>query len=208
MASPILGSVEELVAEAQMQRQDFLAAQANVKAKEASLTQAKRAVFPTLSTQLSSGRYVFEMGLAEPENHWTAVLTMTFPLFQGYYYKNQIRNAEANVELSKAELLQTELSLIQNVTTAHMGVKTAASNLTDSEEYLLAAEMQFDISITSYKAGTMTILDVLQAQSSLANARSQKAEAEKNWFLSLAQIAYATGSLCATPNEEKCRNGS
>jgi outer membrane protein len=202
VANPLLEDIDILVAEAQIQRQDFLAAQANYKSKEASLLQAKRAVLPTINSQLSTGRYWFQDGLVEPENHWTAVLSLSFPIFQGYYYKNQIKNAEANVELSKAQLMQTELTLIQNVTTAHMGVKTAASNLTDSDEYLKAAELEFNIALTSYKAGTMTILDVLQAQSSLADARSKKASAQKDWFLSLADIAYATGSLCATPNEE------
>ncbi len=202
IANPLLEDIDTLVAEAQVQRQDFLAAQANYKSKEASLLQAKRAVLPTVNSQLSTGRYWFQGGLVEPENHWTAVLSLSFPIFQGYYYKNQIKNAEANVELSKAQLMQTELTLIQNVTTAHMGVKTAASNLTDSDEYLKAAELEFNIALTSYKVGTMTILDVLQAQSSLADARSKKASAQKDWFLSLADIAYATGSLCATPNEE------
>lgn len=202
IANPLLEDIDTLVAEAQVQRQDFLAAQSNYKSKEASLLQARRAMLPVLNSQLSTGRYWFNGGLVEPENHWTAVVSLSFPLFNGYYYKNQIKNAEANVEQSKAELMQTELSLIQHVTTAHMGVKTAATNLTDSDEYLKAAELEFNIALTSYKAGTMTILDVLQAQSSLADARSKKANAQKNWFLSLANIAYATGSLCATPNEE------
>jgi outer membrane protein len=201
VANPLIEDIDTLLKEAQNQRQDFLAAQSNLKSKEASLLQAKRAVLPTIGSQLATGRYWFNDGLVEPENHWSAVVTLTFPIFQGYYYRNQVKNAQANVELSKAQLMQTELSLIQNVTTAHMGVKTSATNLNDSYEYLKAAELEFKIALTSYKAGTMTILDVLQAQSSLADARRKKAEAEKNWFLSLAEIAYATGSLCATPNE-------
>jgi outer membrane protein TolC len=201
VATPLLEDIDTLVAEAQIQRQDLLAAQANYKSKEASLLEAKRAIYPQVGTQLSTGRYWFEQGLVEPENHWTAVFTLSFPIFQGFYYRNKIKEAEANVELSKAQLMQTELAMIQNVTTAHMGVKTAATNLTDSEEYLKAAELEFNIALTSYKAGTMTILDVLQAQSSLADARMKKANAQKDWFISLASIAYATGSLCATPNE-------
>ena len=84
----------------------------------------------------------------------------------------------------------------------YMGVKTAATNLNDTDEYLKAEELEFEITLSSYKAGTMTILDVIQAQSSLADARSQKANAQKIWFLSLADIAYATGSICACPNED------
>lgn len=201
-ADPILEDIDSLVASAQKQRQDFLAAQADLRSKEASLLQSKRAVLPTINTQLSTGRYWFNGGLSEPKNHWTGVISLTFPIFNGFYYRNQIKNAQAHVELSKANLMQTELSVIQQVTTAHMGVKTSATNLADSSEYLKAAELQFNIALTSYKVGTMTILDVLQAQSALADARTKRANAQKDWFLSLADIAYATGSLCATPNEE------
>jgi len=203
IADPLLEDICTLVGIAQNQRQDFLAAQANLRSKEASLLEAKRAMLPVIGTQVSTGRYWFNPdGIGEPKNHWTALFTLSFPIFQGFYYQNQIKNAESNVELSRAQLMQSELSMIQQVTNAHMGVKTAALNLTDTDEYLKAAELEFNIAITSYKAGTMTILDVLQAQSSLADARSKKAGAQKSWFLSLADIAYATGSLCATPNEE------
>lgn len=202
IAEPLMEDIDALVALAQNQRQDFLAAQANVRSKEASLVQAKRSLWPTINSQLVSGQYWFNKGFAEKKPHWTATVSLTFPIFTGYQLQNQVRNAEANVEYSRAQLMQTELSLIQNVTTAHMGVKTAALNLNDSAEYLKAAELEFNIALTNYKAGTMTILDVLQAQSALADARTKKCEAQKNWFLSVATIAYATGSLCATPNEE------
>lgn len=202
IANPLIECIELLVAKAQEQRQDFLAAQAELKSKEASLLNAKRAVYPVLSTSLDVGHYWFDHDRQEKDIHWTALFNLQFPLFHGFYYKNGVKNAQANVELAKAQLLQTELSVIQNVTTAHMGVKTAAQNLTDSEEYLKAAELEFDIALTSYKAGTTTILDVMSAQSSLADARSKKAGSQKEWFMALTSMAYATGSLCATPNEQ------
>lgn len=195
-AEPLLESVEQLVEYAQNQRQDFLAAQANLRSKEALLLKAKREVLPVFGTNLDVGHYWFNGGHQEKTIHWSAAFNMTFPLFDGFYYKNGVRGAEANVELAKAQLMQTELNVIQSVTTAHMGVKTAALNLSDSEEYLKSAELEFKIALANYKAGTGTILDVISAQSFLADARSQKAQAEQNWFISLATIAYATGSLC------------
>ncbi|HSX26958.1 MAG TPA: TolC family protein [Chlamydiales bacterium] len=201
VADPMLESVDALVARAQEYRPDFLAAQADLRSKEASLVGAKRAVLPVFSTALETGHYWFQQGFEETFFHWSASISVSMPLFQGFYYKNGIREAEANVDLSKAELLQTELSIVQNVTTAHMGVKTAALNLIDSEEYLKAAELEFNIALTSYKAGTSTLLDVMSAQSSLADARSKKAGSQKDWFTSLAAIAYATGSLCTGPED-------
>lgn len=201
VADPILESVDALVEKAQMQRQDLLAAQANIRSKEAILLNAKRAVYPVVGIGLDTGHYWFQKGMQEPGPHWAAQVSLSFPIFQGFFYANGIKNAEANVELARAQLFQTELGMIQSVTTSHMGVKTAASNLVDSEEYLKAAELEFDIALTGYKAGTMTILDVMSAQSSLADARSKKANSQKEWFSSLAALAYATGSLCATPDE-------
>lgn len=202
VADPVLENVDKLVEVAQSQRQDFLAAQANVRSKEALVLGAKRAVLPTLSTMLDTGHYWFQKGMQEHHFHWIGSLSLNFPIFDGFYFKNGVRDAEANLDLSKAQLLQTELSIIQDVTTSHMGVKTAALNLCDSDEYLKAAELEFNISLANYKAGTKAILDVLSAQSSLADARSKKALAQQNWFTSLASIAYATGSLCLNPNEE------
>ena len=46
-----------------------------------------------------------------------------------------------------------------------------------------------------YKAGVGSILDLLTAQSALAEARSQEAQARSLWFLSIAQLAHSTGVL-------------
>src|SRR5690606_14560894 len=80
-ANPLLESVESLVAVAQRQRQDFLAAQAQLRAKEASLLEAKRAVLPVINSQLATGRYWFQNNLHEKENHWTVAVGLTFPIF-------------------------------------------------------------------------------------------------------------------------------
>lgn len=206
LADPLLASVDELVAEAQKQRQDFLAAQANVRSKKNLLIGAQRSALPKLGSTWNGGFYWFQGGARERTPHWSVELSLKFPIFDGFMTRNQVREATSNLELSKAQLLQTELSVIQTVTTAHMGVKTAAQNLTDTGEYLKAAELEFNIALTSYKSGTTTILDLLSAQSSLADARSKKAGAQRDWYTSLAALAYATGSLCATPSEEPCEN--
>jgi outer membrane protein len=194
---PLLEGIEILVERAQKQRQDLLAAEANVRSKEASLKNARAQVLPVVKGSFDTGHYWFNKGLQEKGLHWTAMLSVTFPIFNGFFYRNGMRVAKANLEYAQAQMLQTELSIIQNVTTAHLGVKTSAQNLRDSQEYLRAAELEFDIALKSYKAGTTTLLDVLSAQASLADARARKAYAEYEWFNALAAIAYATGALCS-----------
>ena len=200
----LLDNVDQLVTIAQTQRQDFLAAQANVRSKKALLLNAKRTNWPVLSTSLDVGRYWFDHDQSENFFHWTAQFSLSFPIFDGYKNRNAIRAAKANVDLSQAQLLQTEIGIIQDVTTAHMSVKTAAENLGDAVEYKKSAQMQFNIALENYRAGTATILDVVSAQTNLADALAKCAGTRKDWFTSLASIAFATGSLCATPQEIPC----
>lgn len=203
-ATPLLESIDVLVEKAQKQRQDFLASEANVRSKEASVKNARAQMLPTVNSTFDLGHAWFNSGLEEKGPHWSAQFNLTFPLFSGFYYRNGVRVAKANLEQAQAQMLQTELSVIQSVTTAHMNIKTSAQNLRDSLEYLQAAELEFDIALKTYKAGTATLLDVLSAQSSLADARTKKALAQYDWFSALAAIAYATGSLCAPPCEDSC----
>src|SRR5690606_38228063 len=98
--------------------------------------------------RLNMGQYWFQKGVREETPHWSGELFVTFPIFDGFYIRNSVRNAEANLSASKAFLMQTELSVIQSVTTARLGVKTAAENLKDTDEYLKAAELEFQIALT------------------------------------------------------------
>ena len=193
--APMLDTVAALVDKAQHRRQDFLATQANVRSKEAMVRNAKAQLLPTINGNFEIDRIQYSPTY-KPIFEFTAQISLNFPLFNGFYYQNGIRVAKANLELARAQMLQTELGVIQNVTTSHMNVKTSADNLCFSDEYLHAAELEYDIALKTYQAGTATILDVLSAQSSLADARTRRASALYSWYSSLAALAYATGSLC------------
>lgn len=198
----ILDSINDLIEEAQKKRQDLLAAQAQVKSQEANLALAKDVQKPTVQGEFMAGRSWFSSDLP-PANNWTLQFTLSFPIFQGWYFKNGVRNAQANLDQASATLLQTELEVIKDVTTSYQNVTTSSQTLKFSEEYVEAAKLEYDIALESYKAGTKTILDVLSAMSSLADARSKLASSKKDWFSSLAGLAYATGALCPAPSYDR-----
>lgn len=196
--SVLMDDLEELVARAQSNRQDLYAARAQLCEKQADLDYARSQVYPVLGSTAQVGRYNYNDGLHE-RYHFTAQVTLSFPIFRGFFFLNGIRKAKADLEASKAGLMQTELNIVRDVTTAHMGIQTSASNLTDSEEYFRAAELEYKIALENYQQGTGSLLDLLSAQASLSNARARKASATSAWFTSLAGLAFATGTLCGGP---------
>jgi len=203
--SAVLDSVEDLIEQAQFQRQDFLAARARVKESEAKVTNAKSQFMPVVTGDFEMGRKWFVNFFSEKLN-WDLTFKVTGPLFRGAYYRNGLRNAKSQLQKSTYELLDKELSIIEDVTTSHFDVGIAGETLEYTEEYLEEAKEQYDIAISNYRAGVNTILDVLSAQSSVADARSKLADSKRDWYVSLANLAYSTGALC-TPTHENGQCG-
>ena len=53
------------------------------------------------------------------------------------------------------------------------------------------------VALGRYKEGVGSILDLLSAQSAMADARSQQVQAQWGWFMALAQLTHDAGLLTA-----------
>ena len=72
-----------------------------------------------------------------------------------------------------------------------------------AKAYLDSAEEDFQVNLKKYRVGTGTIVDLISAQTAVADARSQLAQAQNNWYTSIANLAYATGILFRPADQEK-----
>ncbi len=191
----ILSSVDELIAKAQNNRADLLAQEAHLKQMEAKESEARSDFFPIFTGDFDIGKNYYQHHHNE-DYHYNLQLKISYPLFKGFFYKNALKAAKANVLQAKAELTEKELNIIQEITTTHFNVQTNTKSLRVAKEYVKEANINFDIALANYKAGTGNILDVIAAQSSLQDARAKKANVDKQWYSSIANLAYATGTLC------------
>jgi len=197
-----LENVDELIVKAKDKRQDFLAMQANVRAQEANVNLAKKRYWPTINSEFDIGKNYY-WPHPDEDYRFTLLFKMTIPIFYGFSLKNAVRQAEAELQKAKAVAFQTELQITKDVATAHSDMKNAADSVYYSKDYLLSAEQQYKIALANYKAGTGTILDVMSAQAFLADARAKKVNSQKDWYSSIASMAYATGSLSASIDENE-----
>ncbi|MES2344706.1 MAG: TolC family protein [Chlamydiota bacterium] len=193
----LLKNVEELLAIAMQERDDLLAAEANLKSMEEKVIVAKRQQWPQITYNFNYGKttYKLELGKFSDGYDFAGTLSFSVPLFAGFYYRNGVKIAEANKEQAEAQLRQTLLQVIQDVTVAHYNVKITFEGLRFANQYLRAAAEEYDVILSQYKAGVNTITNVLSAQSSLADARAKEVTSIKDWFSSLVTLNYATGIL-------------
>jgi outer membrane protein TolC len=193
----VVPDLETLIAIGLQNRPDLLASEANLRSKQQSLIAAERQWLPQLNYNFDIGRANFQKGFHDKYN-FNSTFQVSMPLFSGFYYRNAIRIAKANKKVAEEQLKQNQLSVIKEITTYHYSIKIAFETLQFATSFLAAAQEEYIVALRQYKQGTNTILDVISAQSSLADARARQANAFQQWYLSLANLAYSTGLISPT----------
>jgi outer membrane protein len=185
--------IEALLLEAQEKRTDLMAKKASLADMHARVDRAKRAPYPKLRA-LGQGGWL-EFGKHQGNGYnYSAGLALEVPVFKGFEYTYQKRQALADVEMSAAELISLQNAISLEVLNYSEKVKASTEAMRYSEEFFADSLQSYDNSLESYKAGLINIFDLLQTQRFLADARNKKAQARTEWLVSLSLLAFATGS--------------
>lgn len=194
-AAPAAGferDVAALIAEARERRPDLKAAEAELKAAQAGVDYARAAGLPTLSFA-AGPKWQDIGGLAA--NGSSIGLTLSLPIFSGFTTTYNVRAAEARTDVQAARVDNVRLQVALDVWEAYQSLTTATQTIRTSADLLASAEHSERVALGRYKAGIGNILDVLNAQSALANARLQRVQAMLDWHVSRATLAKAIGVL-------------
>ena len=199
MPDPVVEQdIGQLIADARLKRPDLQAAEAQIKAAEAQLTATRAAGLPTISLGASTGNQNIT-GMPDTRNSNIGV-TLSVPIFTGTRNTYQNRAAELQVESKVAarDLLANQIAL--EVWKAYQTLLTNSQSLLAASDLVASAEMSERMTLGRYKAGVanMSILDVLNAQSTLASARQQRVVSLYSFQASKLALAQAIGQLDLT----------
>lgn len=189
-------NIHDLLAEAAGARPELLAAKAQQQAAVSGLEAARGRGWPSLTLNGSAGRTTTEINANKnTANTYDADLTLSFPLFSGFANQAAVRQAQAAVDVADATNEQLVQAVQLEVWQAYQNMRTAVSNLDTADLQLQSSQQAADVTQARYKNGLDSILDVLSAQATLANARVQQVQARLNWFAALAAMGHALGGL-------------
>lgn len=193
--APLQDAVEVLMTQARTQRADLAAQEAFFYQQKAQWEYRIGVALPTLSAFTDLNRTRYSNSPVVKSYDYTSGVLLDIPLFQGFSQYNQIRQAKAAEESAYWEWRNTEEGALVEVVTAYTQYLTANQNLKTSEEYVSFAQESFDATFAGYREGIQTMVDVLNTQNALANARAKQVQARANWLRALVNIAFATGNL-------------
>ncbi|MCR1811979.1 TolC family protein [Sulfurospirillum sp. hDNRA2] len=187
-------NVHTMMDEAQIKHPDLLAAEATIKAKEADVKAAKADGKPYFSLSSSIGHT--DSKISDQDSRVSTIgLYVTIPIFTGYATKYKVQAAKEQLLLSKAQYEKTRQDVALNVYQTYQTLVSETQTIQASQDTLISAEASHNVALGRYKAGVGSILDLLSAQSALANAKQEYIQALYNWYIEKATLAKAIGVL-------------
>ena len=119
------------------------------------------------------------------------------PLFAGFSRIWNERAAQAQAEAAAADAESVEQQVVFEVFQAYYALQTATRSVSAADDLLASADETVRVTLGRYRGGVGTILDLLAAQSALADARARRIESLWLWHSALAQLAHDAGILDA-----------
>ncbi|MCX7142073.1 MAG: efflux transporter outer membrane subunit [Proteobacteria bacterium] len=156
-------------------RPDIAAAERRMAQANAQIGVAKAAYFPALTLSASAGYQSATMAdwLTMPSRFWSIGPSIAQNLFDGGLRRAQTAQAIAAYDANVAAYRQTVLAGFQQVEDNLAALRILAEEAEEQDEAVKSAEQSLALALNQYKAGTVSYLNVVVAQTTaLANQRA------------------------------------
>ncbi|MGD8921705.1 MAG: TolC family protein [Candidatus Zixiibacteriota bacterium] len=176
------------------QRPELIAARDAVTAAESRVRLTSLGFRPSLDVTFTSGfKNGYIPNLNRLKGNYTAGLELKIPIFNGFRTRHKTSVADADVRAAQERVADIERQVNADVSRAIAAVNSSVDKIGNSEIQVRQAERAVDLAQSQYDAGVVTNLDVLDAQTALAQARLVHLKALYKYTMSLSQLDQATG---------------
>ena len=122
-------------------------------------------------------------------------LSLSIPLYSGGAVSSEVKQAEYSFVSASEKLESAHRSAVQTVRSSFNNVNASISSINAHKQAVVSATSSLDAMEAGYQVGTRTIVDVLDATTTLYNARQQLSDARYSYLINQLNIKYALGTL-------------
>lgn len=196
--------VNALLKEAENRNLSLLSARLTQDLAREQIRSAETGHMPTLdltaSTGLSNNRYTGDRATQNDAITGNNQVGLSFklPLYSGGSVSSQVKQAQYNFVAASEQLEGAHRTAVQTVRSSFNNVNASISSINAYKQAVVSSQSSLDAMEAGYQVGTRTIVDVLDATTTLYNARQQLANARYSYMINQLNIKSALGTL----NEE------
>ncbi|MCA6926527.1 outer membrane channel protein TolC [Pectobacterium versatile] len=201
-------AINNLLKEAENRNLNLLSARLSQDLAREQIRSAETGYMPTLdltaSTGVSDTRYSGSrtqnsnsFNDSDAGQHKVGI-NFTLPLYSGGATNSQVKQAQHSY-VSSSELLESaHRSVIQTVRSSFNNISASISSINAYKQAEVSAQSSLDAMEAGYQVGTRTIVDVLDATTTLYNAKQQLSSARYDYLINQLNIKSAQGTLSET----------
>ena len=203
-SAPPLPQFAEIQTMAMRENPEVRAAMQTVRGANLDVTTAHQAYLPTLTVDIDYGLEANQIGwntvfAADPRvgrvpsvgYFLTGVLT--FPVWDWGARKSRLRQAELRRQQANVELTATQRDLLRDVTGFYQEAQTARDELDLLRRTADLSAENLRLNVLRYQAGEATILELVDAQTTLMQARNAYDDGLVRYRVALANLQTLTG---------------
>ncbi len=178
-------SMESAVERALRKNPDVESARFTLQAAESARKAARSDFGPSLDVNYSYSRYSKDRPSRYEPNVTTMTVQASQPLFTGFNLLNAYQKAALEEERQKLQLQAQRLTVVADVQEAFISYLKAEASISSTRRSLERAQAQLNMAKTAWNIGLRPRLDVLQAETDLAQTEALliKYENDRNVWL-------------------------
>jgi outer membrane protein TolC len=201
--TPPLPALADVKAAATQANPDIRAAQASLTEESFSAAVARRGMLPSVSFDYWYGLDANEfavnshdpLGVLRHNIGSSGQAVLTVPLWNWGSLQSKLRQAELRVQQARVDLSLAQRQLLASINLFYREAETAFSQVASLRDSLAMAVESLRLTLLRYQAGEVTVLEVVDAQTTLILARNAYDDGLLRYRVALAALQTLTGIL-------------
>jgi outer membrane protein TolC len=194
-----LTSFNEMQSLALAKSPELRAAQAGLQQGQAEISAARTGYLPTLSLDYFYGIDANQVAVYDRDGHRnlgsSAQATLTIPVWNWGATQSKVRQAELKQKQAELELTFAQRQLLANLNSFYREAQLAQTQLDSLRKSMDLSEESLRLTLLRYQGGEATALEVVDAQTTLAQARNAYDDGLSRYRIALAAVQTLTGTL-------------
>lgn len=186
--------LEKLVNLGQQTRPEVFSFANTVKALDAAKTLAGQGLLPSLNLAIQNQQALDPEGFNPVREVNTTSLALSIPIYDSGIARAKKAQTEEQIFQTTQQLAQVRLGISQEVRTALTTMENALARQQASSEQLRLATEVARIARVRRDAGEGTVLEIIDAETSLVNARNALINAQFDFYAAHADLQHAIGA--------------
>jgi outer membrane protein TolC len=198
LSSP-LPPMSDVHAAATRNNPELMAAFAGVTLAQAGVAEARGGYLPRVALDYWYGIDAPQFAVYNQDHvrnlGYAAAATLTIPIWNWGATQSKIRQASLRQQQARIELSATQRQLLANIQSAYREAETARTERDLLRQSFDLASDSLRLTTLRYQGGEATVLEVVDAQNTLTDARNAFDEGEARYKIALANLQTLTGTL-------------